>query len=151
MNVLVTRSTERYQVRQRVAHPSASDVVDVHLAVVVADAAVLAVHAECELSVVHCRSIISTLPLDLTCCLTKLCEVTESTEHQERMECTEYLFQRRDSELITAFKRLNLNLSEADTDVDLKKTRHFYPLIVELGLEHLESMEVTEITERFDE
>jgi len=61
-----------------------------------------------------------------------------------------YLDDDLDSELITAFKRLDLDLSEVDTDVDLKKTRHFYPLIVELGLEQLESMEVTEITERLE-
>lgn len=61
-----------------------------------------------------------------------------------------YLDDDLDSELITAFKRLDLDLSEAETDVDLKKTRHFYPLIVELGLEQLESMEITEVTERLE-
>ena len=61
-----------------------------------------------------------------------------------------YLDDDLNNELITAFKRLDLDLSEADSDVDLKKTRHFYPLIVELGLERLESMEVTEVTERLE-
>ena len=61
-----------------------------------------------------------------------------------------YLDDDLDSDLMTAFKRLDLDFSEADTEVDLKKTRHFYPLIVELGLERLESMEVTEVTEQLE-
>jgi hypothetical protein len=61
-----------------------------------------------------------------------------------------YLDDGLDSDLTTAFKRLDLSLSEADAEVNLKKTRHFYPLIVELGLERLEEMEVTEVTERLE-
>lgn len=61
-----------------------------------------------------------------------------------------YLDDNLDNDLSTAFKRLDLSLSEADTDVDLKKTRHFYPLIVELGLERLEEMDITEATERVE-
>lgn len=61
-----------------------------------------------------------------------------------------YLDDDLDSDLTTAFKRLDLELSEADSDIDLKKTRHFYPLLVELGLERLEEMEVTEVTERLE-
>jgi hypothetical protein len=61
-----------------------------------------------------------------------------------------YLDDDLNSDLSTAFKRLDLELSEADTGVDLKKTRHFYPLIVELGLERLEGMDVTEVTERLE-
>lgn len=61
-----------------------------------------------------------------------------------------YLDDELDSELTTAFKRLDLELEESDVDVNLKKTRHFYPLVVELGLERLESMESTEITEQLE-
>ncbi|WP_353635655.1 hypothetical protein ABSL23_17315 (plasmid) [Halobacterium sp. NMX12-1] len=61
-----------------------------------------------------------------------------------------YLNDNLDDDLTTAFKRLDLELSEAGADVDLKKTRHFYPLIVELGLERLEEMESTEVTERLE-
>lgn len=61
-----------------------------------------------------------------------------------------YLDDDLDGDLSTAFKRLDLELSEADTEVDLKKTRHFYPLIVSLGLERLEEMEVTEVTEELE-
>jgi hypothetical protein len=61
-----------------------------------------------------------------------------------------YLDDGLDSDLTTAFKRLDLSLSEADAEVNLKKTRHFYPLIVELGLERLDKMEVTEVTERLE-
>ena len=62
-----------------------------------------------------------------------------------------YLDDDLDRQLLTAFKRLDLELSEAETDINLKKTRHFYPLLVELGLERLESMDITEVTERLEE
>lgn len=61
-----------------------------------------------------------------------------------------YLNDDLDTELMTAFKRLDLELSEAGEDISLKKTRHFYPLIVQLGLERLEDMEVTEVTEKME-
>ena len=61
-----------------------------------------------------------------------------------------YLDDTLESELTTMFKRLDLELSEADTDVELQKTRHFYPLIIELGLERLEEMDVTEITDQLE-
>lgn len=61
-----------------------------------------------------------------------------------------YLDDDLDDELMTAFKRLDLDLSEAESDISLKKTRHFYPLIVQLGLERLERMEVTEVTEALE-
>lgn len=61
-----------------------------------------------------------------------------------------YLDDDLDTTLTTAFKRLDLELSEAGEDVDLKKTRHFYPLVVALGLERLEEMEVTEVTEQLE-
>jgi hypothetical protein len=61
-----------------------------------------------------------------------------------------YLSDDLDDDLTTAFKRLDLELSEAGADLNLKKTRHFYPMIVELGLEQLESMESTEVTERLE-
>jgi len=53
-----------------------------------------------------------------------------------------------DDDVTTAFKRLDLDLDGTDADIDLKKTRHFDPLIIELGLERLESMEVTEHLEK---
>ena len=62
-----------------------------------------------------------------------------------------YLDDELDTKLTTAFKRLDLGFSEAESGLDLKKTRHFYPLIVQLGLERLEGMEVTEVTERLEE
>jgi hypothetical protein len=61
-----------------------------------------------------------------------------------------YLPDDLDSDLSTAFKRLDLELSEADADIALKKTRHFYPLVVALGMEQLESMDITEVTERLE-
>lgn len=61
-----------------------------------------------------------------------------------------YLDDSLESELTTLFKRLDLELSEAETDLELQKTRHFYPLIVELGLERLEEMDVTEITDQLE-
>jgi len=61
-----------------------------------------------------------------------------------------YLPDDLDSQLTTTYKRLDLDLAETDADIDLKKTRHYYPLVVALGLERLESMEVTEITEHIE-
>jgi len=61
-----------------------------------------------------------------------------------------YLSDDLDGRLSTAFKRLDLDLSESDSEIDLKKTRHFYPLLVELGLENLEEMDITEVTERLE-
>lgn len=61
-----------------------------------------------------------------------------------------YLSDDLDARLSTAFKRLDLDLSESDSEIDLKKTRHFYPLLVELGLNRLEEMDVTEVTERLE-
>jgi hypothetical protein len=61
-----------------------------------------------------------------------------------------YLDDDLDSDLTTAFKRLDLELSEENAAVDLKKTRHFYPLVVRLGLEQLEEMDVTEVTEQLE-
>jgi len=62
-----------------------------------------------------------------------------------------YLDDDLDDNLATAFKRLDLELSESDADVNLQKTRHFYPLLVELGLERLERMDITEVTELIEE
>ena len=62
-----------------------------------------------------------------------------------------YLDDELDDQLTTAYKRLDLELSEADVDLQLKKTRHFYPLVVALGLEQLERMEVSDITEHLEE
>jgi len=62
-----------------------------------------------------------------------------------------YLDDDLDDRLTTAFKRLDLDVSESEAAVDLKKTRHFYPLLVELGLERLEEMEVQEVTDQLEE
>lgn len=62
-----------------------------------------------------------------------------------------YLDDDLDTRVTTAFKRLDLDVSESEADIDLKKTRHFYPLLVQLGLERLEGMEVTEVTERLED
>lgn len=58
-----------------------------------------------------------------------------------------YLSDDLEKRLTTTFKRLDLDISESESEIDLKKTRHFYPLVVELGLDALESMDVTEVTE----
>ncbi|RLM52950.1 hypothetical protein DVK07_21460, partial [Halorubrum sp. Atlit-26R] len=61
-----------------------------------------------------------------------------------------YLDDDLDDEVTTTFKRLDLALSESKSDVDLKKTRHFYPLLVELGLEQVDEMDVEDITQRLE-
>lgn len=53
-------------------------------------------------------------------------------------------------ELSISFKRLSLQLAESETDLSLKKTRHYYPLVVELGLERLRELNEREIRERIE-
>jgi hypothetical protein len=55
-----------------------------------------------------------------------------------------------DHNLTTAFKRLDLEFSGADVEREFHKTRHFSPLLIMLGLERLEEMDVTEITEELE-
>lgn len=62
---------------------------------------------------------------------------------------TIYLPDKLDREFSTAYKRADLELSEV-SDRSLKKTRHYYPLIVALGLERLESMDSNEVMEELD-
>lgn len=46
---------------------------------------------------------------------------------------------------MTAVKRMNLSLSETDTEIELKKSRYLYPAHREkLSLERLEKMDITE-------
>jgi len=62
-----------------------------------------------------------------------------------------YLEDGLEKELTTAFKRLDLELDEAEADIKLQKTRHFYPLIVQLGLEQLEELDTEDIIEQLQE
>lgn len=50
----------------------------------------------------------------------------------------------------TGFKRLDLQVEEKFSE-SIKKTRHFYPLIFQLGLEQMEQMEVKELKERMEQ
>jgi hypothetical protein len=61
-----------------------------------------------------------------------------------------YLDDDLDDQLTTAFKRLDLDLAESDRDLNLKKTRHFYPIIIELGLEQLDELDAADLIERLD-
>lgn len=45
------------------------------------------------------------------------------------------------------YKQLDLDL-DREHNLSIKKTRHYYPLIVSLGLERLEELETEEIKER---
>lgn len=59
-----------------------------------------------------------------------------------------YLPDDLDSQLSKAYKRLDLEL---DDEIDqLKKTRHFYPLVINAGLERLEEMERNEVLESME-
>ena len=52
--------------------------------------------------------------------------------------------------MTTAYKRTDLELS-AEYDHSIKKTRHYYPLLIALGMEQLESMESNEVMEELEE
>ena len=61
---------------------------------------------------------------------------------------TVYLPENVDSELSKTFKRLDLELD--DELSSFRKTRHFYPLLVAVGMEHLERMEREELMEQLE-
>jgi hypothetical protein len=60
-----------------------------------------------------------------------------------------YLDDELAGELRTQFKKLDWQLSER-YDLDIQKTRHYYPLVVALGLECLEELDDEEIRARID-
>jgi hypothetical protein len=60
-----------------------------------------------------------------------------------------YLPDEIERSLSRTYKKLDWQLDE-DEGISIKKTRHYYPLIVRLGLERVESMESTEIKERLE-
>ena len=60
-----------------------------------------------------------------------------------------YLPDELESDLSRTYKRLDWEL-EADRELSIKKTRHYYPLVVELGLERIEEMESSEIEDRIN-
>lgn len=60
-----------------------------------------------------------------------------------------YLPDELQDDLRKAYKQLDLDL---DDDLDqFEKTRHFYPLLVLMGIERVESMESNEIIEQLEE
>jgi hypothetical protein len=63
---------------------------------------------------------------------------------------TVYLPDEIEREYSKAYKQLDLELMD-ETDLTLKKTRHYNPLIIELGVECLEQMERNEIKERMEQ
>ena len=62
---------------------------------------------------------------------------------------TVYLPDELDQAMTTAYKRTDLELS-AEFDHSIKKTRHYYPLLIALGMEQLESMESNEVMEALE-
>lgn len=58
-----------------------------------------------------------------------------------------YLRKNLADQLSSDYKKLDWQLDE-HLNQDLKKTRHYYPLIVELGLERLEELDSEEIADR---
>lgn len=61
-----------------------------------------------------------------------------------------YLPDDLDTKLSTTYKRADLQLSE-DAGISFKKTRHYYPVVIALGLERMEHMESEEIMEVMEE
>lgn len=61
-----------------------------------------------------------------------------------------YLPDDLNTKLSTTYKRTDLQLSE-DTGISFKKTRHYYPIVIALGLERMERMESEEIMEVMEE
>lgn len=60
-----------------------------------------------------------------------------------------YLPDELEADLSRTYKRLDWEL-EADEAISIKKTRHYYPLVVELGLERIDELESDEIKDRIE-
>ncbi|ELY96531.1 hypothetical protein [Natrialba taiwanensis] len=60
-----------------------------------------------------------------------------------------YLPEFLDRSLTTSYKHLDLDFEE-EYGHSLQKTRHYYPLVVALGIERLESMDPEEVQERIE-
>lgn len=63
---------------------------------------------------------------------------------------TFYLDDKLSSRLNRLYKKLDWQLAD-EYDVSLSKTRHYYPLVVQLGLEELDSLDSKEIKERLED
>lgn len=63
---------------------------------------------------------------------------------------TFYLDDELSNRLNRLYKKLDWQLAD-EHDVTLSKTRHYYPLVVWLGLEQLESLDSKEIKERLED
>ncbi|MFC6825253.1 hypothetical protein [Halopelagius fulvigenes] len=62
-----------------------------------------------------------------------------------------YLPDTIEEDLGRTFKRLDLDLDMAGIDREFRKTRHFYPLLVALGMQRMEEMEPEELMEFLEE
>lgn len=60
-----------------------------------------------------------------------------------------YLPEFLNSSLSTTYKRADLDFEE-EFGKSLQKTRYYYPLVVKLGLERIESMEAQDLQERIE-
>ncbi|ESP89789.1 hypothetical protein [Candidatus Halobonum tyrrellensis] len=83
---------------------------------------------------------------------------TENTSKTDRTEISPkndwtnhsvYLSDDLASSLSRSYKRLDLDLDE-EYGLSIKKTRHYYPLIVELGLEQLDDLDSKEVKDRLE-
>lgn len=63
---------------------------------------------------------------------------------------TFYLDDELSGRLNRLYKKLDWQLAD-EYDVSLSKTRHYYPLVVQLGLEELASLDSKEVKERLED
>lgn len=63
---------------------------------------------------------------------------------------TFYLDDELSGRLNRLYKKLDWQLTD-EYDMSLSKTRHYYPLVVQLGLEELDSLESSEVKERLED
>lgn len=63
---------------------------------------------------------------------------------------TFYLDDELSGRLNRLYKKLDWQLAD-EYDVSLSKTRHYYPLVVQLGLEELASLDSSEVKERLED
>lgn len=63
---------------------------------------------------------------------------------------TFYLDDTLSGQLNRLYKKLDWQLAD-EHDMSISKTRHYYPLVVRLGLERLDSLDSKEVKERLDD
>jgi hypothetical protein len=76
-------------------------------------------------------------------------EPSETSVNDERVGTYMYLPESQQKELSRLYNVLKAEY-EYEHDVEFEKNRHFYPLVIEYGIDGLDSLDASDIKERLD-